>query len=223
MCIIPGLICKFGWELIPTGDGCTLKARICEPPNNLNFDGTSCVPGSGSWIYFPLLSVCALVTIVVAIAKCKSRESRFVANLIVFWSIIEFIGMLYVWYLAYDFGIAPMVYMMLFAVLLAIAINLFFWIVFVKMVQNDLTFRHWVSYNKCHVRTISIFGGIFSFKVYRLLYSKFFGAKRFDAPFEDPYKFFTPLNLASFIHLLVVKLVYMIACIFGIVYVPMKY
>ena len=91
------------------------------------------MPGSGSWIYFPLLSVCALVTLVVAIAKCKSRESRFVANLIVFWSIIEFIGMLYVWYLAYDFGIAPMVYMMLFAVLLAIVINLFFWIVFVKI------------------------------------------------------------------------------------------
>ena len=40
MCVIPGLICKFGWVLIPTGDGCTLKARICNEPNNLNFDGT---------------------------------------------------------------------------------------------------------------------------------------------------------------------------------------
>ena len=104
-----------------------------------------------------------------------------------------------------------------------IAINLFFQVVFQKQVMNDSTFRHWATYNKCTVRTITAFGFIFSFKVYRLLYSKFFGATRFDAPFDDSYKFFTPLNIASFMKLLLVKIVCMAACIFGIIYIDWGY
>ena len=170
-----------------------------------------------------MLSFFVLIAFIVAISKCKARESRFVANLIVFGSIIEFGGMIVVFMFAYDFGIAPVVYMMLFAILFTVAINLFFFIVFQKQVMNDLVFRHWVTYNKCNVHTISAFGLIFSFKIYRLLYSEFCGAKRFNAPFRDDYKFFTPLNLASFINLLVVKLVCMVACIFGIYYVTWGY
>ena len=98
--------------------------------------------------------------------------------------------MFVVLYFAYRFGIAPVVYLMMVAIMFTIAINLFFLVVFKKQVMNDLTFRHWATYNKCTVRTISTFGFIFSFKVYRLLYSKFCGAKRFDAPFENSYKFF---------------------------------
>ena len=171
-----------------------------------------------------MLAFCFGIILPVAlIAKCKSRESRFVANLIVFGSIVEFVGMFYVLYLAYDFGIAPVVYMLTFAIIFAIAINLFFFIVFQKQIMNDLTFRHWVTYNKCNVRTIEAFGLIFSFKIYRLLYSKFCGAKRFNAPFADEYKFYTPLNLASFLSLLVVMLLCMVACVFGIYYIAFGY
>lgn len=89
--------------------------------------------------------------------------------------------------------------------------------------MNDLTFRHWASYNSCTVKTISILGFIFSFKIYRLLYSKFYGAKRFNAPWDNAYKFYTPLNLASLINLLLVKLICMVACIFGIYYITWGY
>ena len=197
--------------------------QICISPNTLNYDKTTCVPGSDAQIPFPMLAFFFLVAMVVAISKCKARKSRFVANLIVFGSIIETGGMIVVLYFAMDFGIKPVVYMLLFACMFTVAINLFFFIVFRKQIMNDLTFRHWVSYNKCSVNTISFFGLIFNFKIYRLLYSEFCGAKRFDAPFRDPYKFFTPLNLASFLNLLVVKLVCMVACIFGIYYVSWGY
>ena len=222
-CVIPGLQCGFGYELIPSGDGCAFMKQICIAPNTLNYDKTTCVPGSDAQIPFPMLAFFFIVAMVVAIAKCKARKSRFVANLIVFGSIIETGGMIVVLYFAMDFGIKPVVYMLLFACMFTVAINLFFFIVFRKQIMNDLTFRHWVSYNKCSVNTISIFGLIFNFKIYRLLYSEFCGAKRFDAPFRDPYKFFTPLNLASFLNLLVVKLVCMVACIFGIYYVSWGY
>lgn len=89
--------------------------------------------------------------------------------------------------------------------------------------MNDLTFRHWATYNSCTVKTISFFGFVFSFKVYRLLYSKFYGAKRFEAPWDNPYKFYTPLNLASLLNLLLVKLICMVACIFGIYYISWGY
>ena len=91
--------------------------------------------------------------------------------MIVFWSFIEFVGMFVVLILAIKFGIAPVVYMMLVAVMFTIAINRFFLVVFQKQVMNDETFRHWATYNKGTVRAISVLGFLFSFKVYRLLYS----------------------------------------------------
>ena len=60
---IPGIRCPFGYELTPTGNGCSLKAQICIEPNKLNYDMTSCVPGSDTFIPFPMLAVCAVVTI----------------------------------------------------------------------------------------------------------------------------------------------------------------
>ena len=222
-CTIPGIRCPFGYELIPTGNACALKAQVCIEPNKLNYDKTTCVPGSDSFIPFPMLAFCALTTIVVAIGNCKNKESRFIANLIVFWSIIEFLGMCIVLYLAVRFGIAPVVYMFLVAIMFTIATNLFFFVVFQKQVMNDQTFRHWANYNKCVVQTISILGLVFNFKVYRLLYSKFCGARRFDAPFADPYKFFTPLNIASFLNLFLVMLLCIVGCLFGIYYLAWGY
>ena len=201
-----------------------MKAQICIEPNKLNYDKTTCVPGSEEWLPFPMLAFCVAVILPIAmISKCKSTQSGFVANLIVFGSIVEFLGMFVVLYYAYDFGIAPVVYMMLAAIMFTIAINLFFFIVFQKQIMNDLTFRHWAGYNKCNVNTISFFGLIFNFKMYRLLQSKFCGAKRFDAPFADDYKFYTPLNLASFINLFLPELISIVACIFGMYYVAWGY
>ena len=181
------------------------------------------MPGSNAYVPFPMLSCCLLMTIFVALVRCKHPKSRFVANLIVLWSLIEFCGMWVLFILAIRFGIAPVVYMFLVAIMFSIATNLFFFVVFNKQVLNDVTFFHWVGYNKCTVRTITVVGIICNFKVYRLLYSNFFGAPRFNAEFRDPYKFFQPLSLASFINLCLVMLICCIACVFGIYYVAWGY
>ena len=75
---------------------------------------------------------CAIVTIIAVIIKARKRETRFIATMIVFWSVIEFVGMIVVFYLASKFGIAPVVYMLLVAILLSVATNLFFFVVFLK-------------------------------------------------------------------------------------------
>lgn len=106
--------------------------QICISPNTLNYDKTTCVPGSDEQIPFPMLAFFFLVALLVSITKCKSRQSRFVANLIVFGSCVETGGMIVVLYFASDFGIKPVVYMMLFALMFHVAINLFFFIVFRK-------------------------------------------------------------------------------------------
>lgn len=223
VCIIPGIRCPFGYELTPTGNGCTLMAQVCIWPNELNYDMTSCVPGSDDFIPFPLLIIAIIATIAAVVIKHKKKETRFVATMIVFWSVIEFVGMIVVFYLASKFGIAPVVYMLLIAILLSVATNLFFFVVFLKQIMNDTTFFHWASFYKTTVKIISAIGLAFNFKVYRLLYSKMCGKKQFDAPFNDPYKFYTPLNLASFMNLLLVMLLCIVACVFGIYYVSWGY
>ena len=87
-------------------------AQICNEPNRLNYDRTTCVPGSDVWIPFPMLCFCALLVLIVAFGNCKSRDSRFVANLIVLLSIVEFAGIFIVLYFSHMFGIAPVVYML---------------------------------------------------------------------------------------------------------------
>ena len=92
-------------------------AQICYEPNKLNYDRTSCVPGSDNWLPFPMLAFCGFIILIVAIDKLKSKSSRFIANLIVYLSIVEFLGMFVVLYFAYRFGIAPVVYIMIVAIM----------------------------------------------------------------------------------------------------------
>ena len=50
--------------------------------------------------------------------------------MIVFWSIVEFVAICVVFYLAVKFGIKPVVYMIMVAIMFTVATNLFFFIVF---------------------------------------------------------------------------------------------
>ena len=47
-----------------------------------------------------MLGFCVLVTLVVAVGKCKHLESSFIANMIVFLSLVEFMGVFVVLYFA---------------------------------------------------------------------------------------------------------------------------
>ena len=223
ICTIPGLICPFGYKHTPNGEACEINLKACIHPNTLNYDGDGCVPGSEDYILFPILGVCLVLTLLVAISKWISRPTRFVANLIVFWSFMEIICMVAIFYFAYKFGIKPVVYLILASIVLHYMINFFFSLVFNYQVKQDKTFRHWCTYHTCGVTMITFFATVFNFKIFRLLYSRLFGRDDFNAPFDDPYMFFRPYNLISIINMFTVKVLCLIAAIFTTIYVPWGY
>lgn len=143
ICIIPGIRCDFGYELAPTGDYCLLKAQICLAPNELNYDKTTCVPGSDSFIPYPLLICCGIFTVFSLISKIVKPRSHFFATMLAFWSIIETVGVLVVLHLAVGYGIKPVVNMILVSLMLSIATNIFFFIVYQRQIMKDLHFFHW--------------------------------------------------------------------------------
>jgi hypothetical protein len=205
------------------GNGCVIKAVICLPPTTLNYDQTKCIPGSEDYIPFPVLAFGVFLALIPLLSKIKARESRFITNMIAFLSIGEKVSIITLLIFAIAFGIKPVVYLVAVALMFEIAIDLFFLIVFTEQIKNDESFKYWCMYNPKVVKTLQIISSIFSFKVYRLLYSIFFGKDEFNAAFTDPYKFFNPLNLASFLNLLLVKLPCLVGCIFTIRYVDWGY
>jgi hypothetical protein len=59
--------------------------------------------------------------------------------------------------------------------------------------------------------------------MYRLFFSRLFGREEFNASMESPIIFYAPFNLASLLNLILVKLVVLFACIFGIYYISWGY
>ena len=79
---------------------------------------------------FPLITISIILIVLVYYARKKKPESRLIANIIVFWGFVEFLGMILIFGLAASFGIAPVVYMLGIALLFLVASNLFFFLVF---------------------------------------------------------------------------------------------
>jgi hypothetical protein len=99
--VIPGLICKFGYKVSETGNFCELMLTVCEPPTTINYDRTSCVPGSDDWVAFPIWILwVAPTTLILLISKLKAKETKFVSNWIAFLSIAEIGAIAYTLYLA---------------------------------------------------------------------------------------------------------------------------
>jgi hypothetical protein len=94
ICVIPGLICPFGYAVTPTGDGCALKAQICEDGFDLNYDKTKCIPVSPGYIPFPILIATCFLCVIPIVSKVRNRESKLVANLIVAISVTEPVGLI---------------------------------------------------------------------------------------------------------------------------------
>jgi len=60
-CVIPGLICPFGYKVTYEGTGCELKNQVCEEDYELNHDKTACVPVSRFYVPFPMFIVMILL------------------------------------------------------------------------------------------------------------------------------------------------------------------
>jgi ABC-type sugar transport system permease subunit len=89
-------------------------------------------------------------------------------------------------------------------------------------VVTDSAFKHWQPKYKRTAYTVQALGGM-NFKMYRLLYSMFFGRNQFNAPFNDPSLFLRPFNLTSLFAIVTVMLPVIVSSIIGLIYVRWGY
>jgi hypothetical protein len=182
------------------------------------------MPGTEKIVPFPIWILWVAPTfLVLLISKLKARETMFIQSWLVFLSIAEIAAMIYTLYLASDFGIAPVTGLLGFSIAVHFGINFFFLLVFSKEVKLDNAFAHWCEYNPKVTKTITFIGTAFNFKAYRLFFSRLFGRDEFNASMENPMTFYAPFKLASVLNLIFVKLVVLVACLFGLYYIRWGY
>jgi hypothetical protein len=90
-------------------------------------------------------------------------------------------------------------------------------------IVKDNAYKHWAEKYSCSTKTISIISLLINFKIFRSLYSKFFGATIFNAPFEKQTLFYRPFVVLNIIYLLLVLIPIIIIDIVTFYYVEWGY
>lgn len=67
------------------------------------------------------------------------------------------------------------------------------------------------------------FSACCNFKIFRLIYTRFFGFDNFNAPFDEPNTFFKPFTQVSIFSVLFTSIPVMVGCIVGLVYIDWGY
>ena len=121
--------------------------------------------------------------VVPIVSKVRNRESKIVANFIIFIGVLEPVGIIVLFIEAIQYGIKPVTYLAGFALIFHFATNFFFCLIYTKQVKNDMSFKHWQVVNQKVSLAVMILG-LLNYKIYRLLYSRLLGYDEFDAPLE---------------------------------------
>lgn len=130
-CVIPGLICPFGYKVTYAGTGCELKNQVCETNFELNHDKTACIPISTFYVPFPMLITLILLSMVPIISRIKRRNTLIVPNLTVVASFMETICMIVLVAEAKAYGITPTCYIAVVGLVFLLASNAFFMLMYV--------------------------------------------------------------------------------------------
>ncbi|CDW75779.1 UNKNOWN [Stylonychia lemnae] len=222
-CVINGLRCPFGQEVNPLGTSCILKAQICENGFKLNIAKDKCIPAHGYFAPFPLCFSCLFLSMIVILSWIKYRNTLVISNIIAIVSLVETIGILMLIILSYQIGVYSTFGLALVALLFLYGSNLFFAVVFMKQIHQDSAFKYWGITYKITNNVVVILGSVINFKVYRVIYARFFGRDNFNASFEDPEHFFKPFTFISVFSVVTTMLPILVACIIGLVFVEFGY
>ena len=222
--MLKGLQCPFGQAVNAMGNGCELKVQVCEHGSRLNPAKDKCVPGPGKYVPFPLLIVCALLSLPVFVSYSKSRLTRVSSSLIALFSLMETVGLLVQTVLAYAMGVYATFALSLVALLFQYGCNLFFTMVYVKNVlSEDQAFKHWAAQYPGTQNAVVVTGTLVNFKVYRGIYCRLFSKPQFNSVFEDPEIFFKPFTMISVFSLLTTMVPLLTANIIGLVFLEYGY
>lgn len=100
-------------------------------------------------------------------------------------SFIETVGIVAQLVQSYLMGIFSTFGLTLLSAFFLYGTNMFFCLIFIKQVTQDLAFKHWVKQHKFTYKTVLTLGGLMNFKLFRVIYGQFFGRDNFNAAFDD--------------------------------------
>ncbi|CAI2377119.1 unnamed protein product [Moneuplotes crassus] len=203
-CILEGLQCPFGYSIDSSGTQCEPSSVVCRSGYKVNNEKTKCIPEPGSTIPFPFFIVFIVMAIVIAIGSLVHRQQMITTCLIKAIAILEIPYLIVQIYSAVYISSWGICIGTIIALVVLIAIDIVFYIIYSASVVKDNAYKHWKDKYRCATQTISVLSLLMNFKIFRCLYSKFYGVTTFNAPFERSTLFYRPLVVMTIIYLLFV-------------------
>lgn len=200
-----------------------LKSQICKDGFTLNKAKDRCIPGPGTYVPFPLCFACLFLTLIILVSWVKYKQTLISSNVIAAMSMVKTIGLLMQIILAYEMGVYSTFGLSLTAAFFLYGSNLFFSALFLKNVSNDSAFKHWRLSYRITYGTVVLLGSGVNFKVFRVIYGRFFNLDNFNAPFDEPQQFFKPFTFISVFSLVTTMLPILVANIVGLVFIDFGY
>eukprot|EP00826_Nyctotherus_ovalis_P054821 TRINITY_DN7216_c0_g1_i18.p1 TRINITY_DN7216_c0_g1~~TRINITY_DN7216_c0_g1_i18.p1 ORF type:complete len:1613 (-),score=317.99 TRINITY_DN7216_c0_g1_i18:229-5067(-) len=170
------------------------------------------------WYLFPHLFATALLSLVAGIGRAINAKSLVLPNIIV---VLDYIALFAS--LGVVFTVPPKFKVLanLFAVLLIVlkvSINIVFLMAYKKFVKIDLILRLRPAPQRCSKYFILIFGTVFSFQTYRLLYSRFMGFNILFARIKNLRLFFKLLKGSSLVQISILQCPTALLSLLGLFY-----
>lgn len=221
--MLTGFFCRFGYDYNAAGNGCILKAQICEGYDILNYDKTKCIPMPGVLVPFPLLFIACICGLIIFVSKKKYPATRFYPSMICVLSVLESIGLFSLVALSSSYGIRPAFSLSFCALAFLLGLNMFAALVYFKQIKRDIVFKYWEQEFPLTSLAVVSTSFLLNFKVYRAFYSRFRDRKDLNAVFQDQSIFYRSVIFGSALYLLVGTLPIVVASCFGIWYIPFGY
>jgi hypothetical protein len=179
-CVLVGLICPLGFKVSSAGNGCVPDKYQCKSGFEINEARTACVPAPGSVIPFPFFffALCCGILVLASHIKAK-KQTRIVTCLIAFIGSLE----LFMYFVMLICALTTEKWLpfclILAAMVVQIAANIYFYMLYSREMCRDPLFQKWQRLNPKYAMYVPIAATIVNFKLIRLLYSGYFGLDQF--------------------------------------------
>jgi hypothetical protein len=192
-------------------------------------DGHDCVSNTAatesSNIYthwpFPHLIVAGLLAIVIILGQKNGSSVLITSNLIIALNIVIMFCYIFTIVSAFINWKLEILIVTGIIFLIQLILNMMFLVTYEKQITVDPMFNIYISNHSCFNVVLITFSTIFSFQIFRLLYSYFLGFEVLFIRFKDFNRLFKPLNCFSTIQLFAVQgpiTIYNITCLIRLPY-----
>lgn len=185
---------------------------VCPSGYKGDSDSGRCVTDSsvtrGPIIPFPFLIIMFIFFLIALGGRLKNSSSQVLGNMIALWSFVETFAFFFLAITAWATAGSLILMMVILVIwIIMLVTNLTWAIYFRKVISKDPAFQEYKKRHKKTALVILILSTLFSFKISRFYYTRFFGLDYFSASFESKDGYMLPLTIFSVVN-------------FGVTYLP---